>query len=410
MVMKMLETFGIMLWNTLCSLVSLFASTVVVVVAVIAVFVVIIATIMIAFKVWGKIQDDGWKKAIRSQIPLAINILATILVAWVCYILPQNTIPYYQTLIMGMIIWGGVYIGWGLTIVQTNEYIVVERLGTFYRIAEDGLKVLCLPGLIDRIPKNGKGSYKGKGMPLYQEKKDDEGVVKDNAIDFADGVTAPIKATIFYQLEKPTTPIGPTEHPGYKWLYTFENPEDRIQEVVDATLRPILEGKDFDEAKKDLKSISLEVIGTQAIKNSLAQMGAVLHPEKGLLITDIVLSSEMIALRAKVQEGEAEAKKQEKQGEGYGKAIKAIRDASLEVLACDIVTGKPTKWGEPTISFSEAKAIYEQQRALETLGKTGSNVTFVSPDLKGSVNLMLGAGGSNKQPSGDQGGHPRKKK
>ncbi|PIR43994.1 hypothetical protein COV23_02250, partial [Candidatus Wolfebacteria bacterium CG10_big_fil_rev_8_21_14_0_10_31_9] len=52
-----------------------------------------------------------------------------------------------------VIIWLTVYFAVGFMIAKKQEYLVIERLGKFYRIAHDGPRLFCLPGLIDKIRK-----------------------------------------------------------------------------------------------------------------------------------------------------------------------------------------------------------------------------------------------------------------
>jgi regulator of protease activity HflC (stomatin/prohibitin superfamily) len=274
---------------------------------------------------------------------------------------------YFGTgFISGAMLWGFTYLAIGLTIVPQQEVWVIERLGKFCRILRPGVSFLCLPGVIDKIRTN--ESMKLRRIDLY----DDEA---GNEMDFEDG-SAPIKAQVWFN-------IGEEDGDIEKFVYEVTNPKMWIEERFDDYIRPLLQHLTIDDAQKQKNQIATEA--SNALRDSVKEItGAILDKSKGLLITDIVLSKETKEARAKRLEGQTEAEKSIKVGEGYIKAILAIV--------------KEAKKAKAPITFDQAAEIYEKQRGLETIGRTGANVTFVAPDIKGvlkTVNIGTRGKGGN---------------
>ena len=263
-------------------------------------------------------------------------------------------------------VWTTIFLVWGFRIVPTVHYIVVERLGQYYYTKENGWALLVLPGIIDRIaPDGGRGDYKYKKVDLYTS-----GGSKDN-IDFTDG-SAPIKAEIWYRIN-PDQKDSPA-----LWTYVVKDSEARVREVIDSVARPKLQKISIDEAQQNLDSISEGVRNDPGVQRALKNVGAQLDPTRGFLITDVELPPGIVTMREELLVGTKEAGKQATQGLGYVRTILAIIEEA--------------KKNSQTIGLEQAISIYQTQRALETLGKTGANITLVGENVKG-VLMTMGLGG-----------------
>lgn len=288
--------------------------------------------------------------------------------------------------LVGLIIWTGIYVGIGLRQVEQNEYLVIERLGKYYRTLRAGLSVLCLPGLIDRPAENGGiGDFKWHRIDLYEA---------GNQIDFTDG-SAGLRAQVWWKVEN--TEDKPYERGGpFKWTYSVINTEARIKEIVDGALRVMLQQESIDGASKNLASISTMVRDNEDVAKALREMGAELDSAKGVVITDIILPPEVIKAREETIKGQREASKQYEQGGGYAKAIMAIQAEFAKGRLNNPLKPDEGWMVEPQkISFEEARSIYERQRGFETIATKPGNTSFVTQGIAG-MQLAIGGEDSSK--------------
>ena len=276
------------------------------------------------------------------------------------------------------ILWLAVYTAVGLRIPRKKEFLVIERLGKFYRIAHRGPTVLCLPGLIDRIAK--KDNLKLKRLDLY---KDEPG----NKIDYKDGSAATTiqgwwRISGYDSEEKELKEFD--EENGedrikinkdiFLFTYAVENPEGRIEEVLDAFARPLLQKMTIDEANIKKNKVSTTTLANKGVKKAMRAMGVCLDPNKGVLITDIALPDEIVKLRELKMEGVKDAERAKARGTGYAQAINAIVEEA--------------KNAGQEISFQDAQGIFERQRGLETVADTGANISFVASDIGGVMKTL----------------------
>lgn len=279
-------------------------------------------------------------------------------------------------------LWSALYVIWGFRIRGEKTWQTIERFGTFYRIIHDGPRLLCLPGLIDKVREEGVLQY-GE-IPLYSDADE-----KDNELDFADA-SAPVNAKIWGRVGrhdeiKDEKTLVEINEDIYRWTYATEQGQQkkRVEEVMDDVTRPILQGLKLDDANKQKREVAKKIIDDEDgnLKKSLAQIGFYLNPHEGLVISDIAIPPSVKKLREQVLEGEKDAERAARRGEGYAMAIKKV----IEIAKKD---------GGGDITWEQARKIYETQRGLETLKETGANITFISRDVKG-VLANIGIGGDN---------------
>ena len=277
------------------------------------------------------------------------------------------------------VIWCALYVSIGFRMPEEKTFLVIERFGRYYRIAHAGLTVLCFPGLVDKIVK--EGSLRSQKLELFKR----SGGPKPE-IDFTDA-TAPIAAQAWYQIGDPkVTSVEQTDKDILLYAYCVESPEERMETILDAVARPILQCQSYDEAQKNDQTVNSKVLEEESARSALRAMGIYLAPDKGYLITDIGITEEIKALRRKLMEGEKEAEQTEKKGAGYANAILAIMKTANE--------GKEDK---DKITFEQARQIYETQVALETVKNTSSNITFFASDVPGVLKtLNVGKSGGGK--------------
>ena len=263
-------------------------------------------------------------------------------------------------------VWLGFCIFQGSIIVKQQEYVVIERLGKFLTVYFRGWHVRVIG--VDRIRTT--GDLLAKQLLLYTDPKGNQ------LINFKD-TSAPIDASIWYQIGNPDDIAADTVD-GWRriakavkaWVYTYANPEKRIDDLVDSALRPKFQEGSIEDANKSKDSIADGV--REEILPEMEMFGA--YAPKGkkfLVIENIKLPEEVIKLREMALEGQKRAEENVSEAAGYWGAIKAIQD-NLKVDA------------------KEARSIYETQRGLDTLRETKPVMTLVGKDfgtVLGTLNL-----------------------
>lgn len=272
-------------------------------------------------------------------------------------------------LVSGLILWMSIYFFWGFRIVQNTRYLVIERFGEYSRIVHSGPRILCLPGLIDKVVD--EDTLRWRELPLFADE------AEKYQVDFKDGST-PIVMKASYRVGPQTDSMEAIDNAIYLFTYTMKNGDERderIEEILESSVVPQLQGLEIAEALVQKDSIAEKVTVDPHVRSALEAIGIELNPQKGLIISDIALTPEIVTQRQKKLEGASEAEKQKAQGLGYARSIKAI----MEELGVD---------------QREARQIYETQRGLEVLAQVDANVSFVAPDMKG-VQKTMGVGDAN---------------
>ncbi|MBI5078186.1 MAG: hypothetical protein HZB11_02370 [Candidatus Yonathbacteria bacterium] len=290
-------------------------------------------------------------------IPLAGGILFT-----VASILLGNTIT-------GFILWLAIYFSWGFRIVRNTEYLVIERFGKFNRIVHSGPRILCLPGIVDRVAYSDTLRY--RELALFADEKE------RYRVDFKDGST-PVVMKASYRIGPQGNSVEDIDEAIYRFTYTMrsmDEREERIEEILESVAIPQLQTLEIADALLQKDTIAEKVTADKLARSALEAMGVELNPQKGLIIPDITLTPEIIEQRQKKLQGASEADKQKALGLGYARSIKAIIE-------------------ELDVTWEEARSIYETQRGLEVLETLDANVSFVAPDMKG-VQKTIGVGDAN---------------
>lgn len=269
----------------------------------------------------------------------------------------------------GIIVWFGIYFFWGFRIIPQTDYLVVERFGTFNRIVHSGPRILCFPGLIDKIAD--RGTLRWRELALFADDKE------PYRVDFKDGST-PVVMKASWRIGPQGNTLAELDRAIYLFTYTMRSDgerEERIEEVLESAAIPQLQQYEISQALVEKDAVAEKVTGDSGVLDALMAIGIELNPQKGLIIPDIALTPEIIEQRQKKLQGASEAEKQKAQGLGYARSIKGIME-------------------ELEVSQGEARQIYETQRGLETLAQVDANVSFVAPDIRG-IQRTMGIGDAN---------------
>jgi len=319
----------------------------------------------------------------QDSVPIIINMVAGVLSFITGFVVSFLLGAGAASIVYGFcgtVAWFGFYFAIGIRQVEENRFLVIERFGKYLRTASAGLRILCLPNIVDRVaPNGGSGDFEWKRLDLHEE---------GNKIDFKDA-SAGLRAQVWYR-------VGSDREDPYNFTYKVSNTDARIKEIVDGALRVLLQQYTIDEANTNLADISKKVREDQEIQQALDEMGTELDPAKGVIITDIVLSPELIDIRQESSRGKRQADRQKEQGAGYAMAILAIMERFAQGVKDDHgnVVVKPVK-----LTFDKAKEIYERQRALETIQAKPGNTHFISPDIKG-MQMAIGINDSENEKKG----------
>lgn len=251
----------------------------------------------------------------------------------------------------------------GLQIVREKKFMVIECLGQFDRVLLKGLHV-TFP-ILDTVRL--EDNFQLRNVGIYSSSSPAE-------IDFKDA-SAPVTASASFRIGNPA--YGDDDpriiDDVLDWTYRFSDPSERVSEVIDGAIRPILQGYKIDEA-----SVAKERIACDVIKEAVPGLrgtGAYLNPVKGVIIEDIKIPPEAQKLRERVLAAEKEAEATVQANSGVVRAIKAIQDNF--------------KGADGTqISFDEAAGIWRHQVANDTLRVTGSNVNIVGSGLEGVLKTI----------------------
>lgn len=268
-----------------------------------------------------------------------------------------------------VILWLAIYMFIGLRIVQNMDYLVIERFGEFNRIVHSGPRILCFPGLIDKVV--AQDTLRWRELPLFADE------AAGYRVDFKDGST-PVSMKASYRVGPQGGTPDELDEAIYRFTYsmkTIKEREERIEEILESAAVPRLQALEIGDALLQKDSVAEQVTADSGVRDAIEAIGIELNPQKGLIIPDIDLTPEIIEQRQKKLQGASEASKQSAQGAGYALAIKAIME-NLEV------------------DFKTARGIYETQRGLEVLGTVNANVSFVAPGMEG-IQKTMGVGDVN---------------
>lgn len=263
-------------------------------------------------------------------------------------------------LLAGCTIWAGIRLGNDLRVVQKQQFLVVERFGEFHRVYHDGLQLLLLVGIIDRIKSEDTLAYQA-----FEVYTGDAGA----AIDFKDA-SAPVTAVTWFAIGDPkkkekmvADDWAEIDEDIIQWTYAYEKVRQRIQEIVDGFVRPRLQNLTLDEAQvekdkggdKKEKGLGDELRTDRTVKAALKELGAYFDPKKALIISDIQIPDDLVKERARRLIALATANADEALAEGFKNSIKTIKDAVPGVSEEDVLQAVLTRLGYDTVQKLNVK-------------------------------------------------------
>lgn len=266
-------------------------------------------------------------------------------------------------------IWLGFCVAKGSIILSHREFALVERLGRYQTVYFEGWNVLVIG--VDTV--RNQGFMRTERLRMYTN---ENGRTDRAVMDFACGGSAPIDASVWYHIGDPQDIRDENwtalREDIKKWTYAYANPVERIDNLVDDELRPLIQAETIDSASTKTKRSGIANEVMTSVAPELRAIG-VYPPDDGknLTIEDIDLPDAIIAIRELKLKGEKESEENVSRALGYWKPIKEIAD-------------------KLSISVEKAREIYETQRGLETLREVKPTMTLVGENMKnvlGTVNL-----------------------
>ena len=211
--------------------------------------------------------------------------------------------------------WLVFYITRGFTIIPEREFTVIERLGQYYRVRRAGMHILCLPGLIDKrsLPER----YPYRKEQLYNNLPNEE-------IDFLGGATAGIVGECF---------LGIIPGKEYEFAYSQQNPIERAKTLLNDEVRRFFQQLTVEEALVRRYAIWESIKENQGgeldtLTKELKEAGVHLDNRRGVVVSDIILSPELIRLRELQIEGQKETLKNEALVGGYVSLVKGVANGA----------------------------------------------------------------------------------
>jgi regulator of protease activity HflC (stomatin/prohibitin superfamily) len=310
-------------------------------------------------------ENPSW----LEHLGLIVCVTGSLVVAFIGMSITQmlnatSFATYLQSAIAGAILWNGFLVAFGIRFVPQATAFVVERFGKYMGVLRSGPR-LILP-FIDKVKSQ---TLKAVRLNLYEDEP-------NNTFDFLDD-SAPVRIQVWYKILQTVTDaegfmIDVLDDSIQKFFYSNENPENWIEEQLDHILRTRLQALSIDDAQKQAISIAADSVD---VINNIHNIGDSIGVEiSRVLITDIVLSQKTIEARQQVLEGDKAGAKAALKARGYALSINAIIQEA---------GAKGT-----TVSWEQAEALFNQQRALETLATTGANINIVGDNIGGVVRTL----------------------
>lgn len=270
-------------------------------------------------------------------------------------------------------VWVGFLFAASIVFQRKRTFLVVERFGLLWDIKYAGLRIV-IP-FVDNVVL--RGDFLQKEAKLFMGGAPGERI----EIDFIGG-SAPIDASAWYQIANPDDVDAgrweeTVDEQVLRYVYRVRENErsSRVAAIFQDAFRPLLERKPIEEAQSQMRNLADEA--TETARDALAEMGVYPFPKKGIVIRDMDIPQDIIELRKQVLRGEMDAKEAVNRAAVYWQPVAKMKEG----LAAAGITD---------VTDEQLFNIFLQQKGLDTLQKTDSNLTFVSPDIGAVLTAITG--------------------
>jgi regulator of protease activity HflC (stomatin/prohibitin superfamily) len=252
----------------------------------------------------------------------------------------------------------GLYLAFNVNIIEQQHWQVVERFGQLYDVKLRGLRFYCLLGIVDKI--KASGTLFERKVQIFVDASEPDNLEK---LEFEDGA-APVEAYMWYKNARPNGSNEEIRLDIIAYVYTNEDPEDRVVQIAEDRLRPKFEELTLDEAYKKRADVVNGV--KEEIAREIQHYGVYFSQDPPIVMDYIGITPEEAAMRQRRLSGQTTADEIASEAEGYVRAIQAMMypkqaDGSRAI--------------NKVCSFKEATRIWSEQMTRKMLEKTSSNVT-----------------------------------
>jgi regulator of protease activity HflC (stomatin/prohibitin superfamily) len=315
-------------------------------------------------------------------------------------------LPLIVLLIVGLVVgnlytslafaiaWTGLFVASSVRFVRKKTCLVVERFGYLWDVKFAGPR-LMIPW-IDTVVSPDDIDFLQKSVKLFAGKQ----------IDFRGG-TAAVDTSAWYQIGDPGAisagDMDALREQVVKYVYTIRDAEKsaRIAEIFEGSFRPYLEIRTIEEVQAEAEDIAKKavfgevdasgVVVREGAIVALEEIGVYPFPGKCIILSDIILSPEIVGFRQQQAKGEADAKQQVAQARALWQPLTEMKKGLAQAGP-----------GAMQMSDEALAQFYLAQKGFETLQNTGANVTLVASGVDSARALITV--GANQPPT--QGGNP----
>jgi regulator of protease activity HflC (stomatin/prohibitin superfamily) len=284
------------------------------------------------------------------------------------------------------IAWTGLFTASSIRFVRKKTCLVVERFGYLWDVKFAGPRFM-VPWIDTEVSEI---DFLQKSVKLFAGKQ----------IDFVGGSSA-VDASAWYQIGDPADidagNVDALREQVVKYVYTIRDAEKpaRIAEIFEGSFRPYLEIRTIEEVQAEAEDLARRAVfgeaGREGATVALKEIGVYPFPGKCIILSDIILSSEIVGFRQQQAKGEADAKQQVAQARALWQPLSEMKKGLAQAGP-----------GAMQMSDEALAQFYLAQKGFETLQKTGANVTLVASGVD-SARALITVGANQPPP---QGGNP----
>ena len=274
------------------------------------------------------------------------------------------------------IAWVGLLTASSIRFVRKKTCLVVERFGYLSGVKFAG-PCLMIPWIDTEVSEI---DFLQKSVALFPDKQ----------IDFIGGSSA-VSASAWYQVGDPDD-IRTGNHENLReqvirYVYTIRDDERaaRIAEIFEGSFRPYLETRTIEEVQAEAEDLARKAVFGEASSSftregaivALKEIGVYPFPGKCIILSDIILSPEIVAFRQQEAKGDADAKQQVAQARGLWQPLVEMKKG--------LENAGP---GAVQMTDEALARFYLAQKGFETMKSTGANVTLVASGIDSARALI----------------------
>lgn len=283
-------------------------------------------------------------------------------------------------------IWCGIFVVSTLRFQRKRTFLVMERFGLFWDVKFAGPRML-IPWIDHQILED---HLLQKAVRLF--------VGADGTPTIIDcvGGSITVVAEAWYQIADPEA-VESGDYDSVRkqiQLYAYRIRADeldkRVAQLFEHSFRDVLEVRQIYDVQANMaKLVELAITG---VRPSLAEIGIYPFPGRGITVSDIILSKELIGFREQQTRGQAAAEEAAQAARGIYEPILRMKQG-LKSGAVGATGDQPGEGLE--LTDEQVLDTYLKLKGLETV--KGSNITLVASDMDKVLKTVSIGSTSTKQ-------------